>query len=109
MIASEIMRGFNDLIILNLLAKKDSYGYEIAKEITKHSQNRYIIKETTLYTALTRLLKNQLIQDYPGSQTNGKARTYYRITDLGQATLTEKLQEWEEIQNFINQILKGES
>ena len=49
-ISSDIIRGYNDTIILYLLLDKPSYGYEISKQIKALSNEKYIMKETTLYT-----------------------------------------------------------
>lgn len=106
MISSDVIRGYNDLIILSLLNKSDSYGYLISNEIEKISDGNYIIKETTLYSAFTRLEKNGYIVSYAGQETNGRARTYYSITDMGKAYFLEKCNEWDimkiTIDKFIN-------
>ena len=57
-ISSDVIRGYNDTIILYLLLDNPSYGYEISKKIKELSDDKYIIKETTLYSAFTRLEKN---------------------------------------------------
>ena len=56
-ISSDIIRGYNDTIILYLLLDKPSYGYEISKQIKALSDEKYIMKETTLYSAFTRMEK----------------------------------------------------
>lgn len=56
-ISSDVIRGYNDTIILYLLLDKPSYGYEISKQIKLISEEKYVIKETTLYSAFTRLEK----------------------------------------------------
>ena len=58
MISSDVIRGYNDTIILFLLLDGPSYGYEISKMIRELSEDKYIIKETTLYSAFSRLEKN---------------------------------------------------
>ena len=84
MISSDVIRGYNDTIILCLLLEGDSYGYEISKKITEISENKYVIKETTLYSAFTRLENNGCIESYSGGDVSGgKKRTYYRITEAG--------------------------
>lgn len=104
-ISSDVIRGYNDTIILYLLWEDASYGYEIAKRIREISENKYIIKETTLYSSFTRLEKNGYIESFPGTETNGRKRTYYRITDSGRSYYQEKCQEWsltkEVVENFI--------
>ena len=56
-ISSDVIRGYNDTIILYLLLDRPSYGYEISKQIRLISEEKYVIKETTLYSAFTRLEK----------------------------------------------------
>ena len=51
-ISSDIIRGYNDTIILYLLLDKPSYGYEISKQIKAMTNEKYIVKETTLYPHL---------------------------------------------------------
>jgi PadR family transcriptional regulator PadR len=75
--------------------ENDSYGYEISKRIRELSEEKYVIKETTLYSAFTRLEKNGYIESYFGDETNGKRRTYYRITESGRSYYQEKCAEWE--------------
>ncbi|MBM7834800.1 PadR family transcriptional regulator, partial [Clostridium sardiniense] len=76
MISSDIIRGYNDTIILSILLEGDSYGYEISKNIKSITDDKYIIKETTLYSAFTRLEKNGYIIAFYGDETFGKRRKY---------------------------------
>ncbi len=95
-ISSDIIRGYNDTMILSLLLSGPSYGYEISKEIRQRTQEKYIIKETTLYSAFNRLQKNGLVESYSDiGAESGKRRTYYRITESGHAFYREKCAEWE--------------
>ena len=105
MISSDVIRGYNDTIILCLLLDEPSYGYEISKKIRTLSSEKYIIKETTLYSAMNRLEKNGHIESFYGDETNGKQRTYYRITKRGREYYREKCEEWaltkEVVEKFI--------
>ena len=93
-ISSDVIRGYNDTIILYLLLDKPSYGYEISRMIRALSDDKYIIKETTLYSAFTRMEKNGYITSFSQNAENGKRRTYYSITDEGRAYYREKCAEW---------------
>ncbi|WP_407269946.1 PadR family transcriptional regulator [Radiobacillus sp. PE A8.2] len=106
MISSDVIRGYNDTIILYLLLDQASYGYEISKKIKELSDEKYIIKETTLYSAFNRLQKNGYIESFYQEQTFGKRRTYYRITDAGRSYYYEKCQEWEVTKQVVNQFIK---
>lgn len=94
LIGSDVMRGYNDIIILFLLLEHDSYGYEISKEIQTRTKGNYSMKETTLYSAINRLEKNGYIASYHGSESFGKPRTYFTITAAGRAYYQEKCAEW---------------
>ncbi len=106
-ISSDVIRGYNDTIILFLLLDSPSYGYEISKKIKSISEEKYLIKETTLYSAFTRMEKNGYIESYSQNSESGKKRTYYRITDSGRSYYREKCEEWnltkEVIEHFITE------
>lgn len=106
-ISSDVIRGYNDTIILYLLLDKPSYGYEISKQIKDMSNGKYVIKETTLYSAFTRMGKNGFIESFYQNAENGKRRTYYQITDQGREYYRMKCEEWkltkEVIESFISQ------
>ena len=106
MISSDVIRGYNDTIILYLLLEEPSYGYEISKQIRTLSDEMYIIKETTLYSAFTRLETNGYIESFYGDETNGKRRTYYRITSAGRKYYEEKCNEWEITKQVVEKFIK---
>ncbi len=110
MISSDIIRGYNDTIILYLLLDAPSYGYEISKRIRSISGEKYIIKETTLYSAFTRMEKNGFIESfYAEKEEGGKRRTYYRITDAGRAYYSEKCEEWNLTKEVIEKFIAKET
>lgn len=105
MISSDVIRGYNDTIILYLLLEKPSYGYDISRQIRELSEEKYIIKETTLYSAFNRLEKNGYVDSFFGDETNGKRRTYYRITDKGRIYYQEKCREWQVTKEVIEKFI----
>jgi len=51
---------------------------------------------------------NGFIESFSGSETNGKPRTYYKITEAGKRYYTEKCEEWEITREVIEKfIIKG--
>jgi len=106
LISSDVIRGYNDTIILYLLLDGPSYGYEISRRIKELSNEKYIIKETTLYSAFTRLEKNGCIASFYGSETNGKRRTYYEITQAGRKYYREKCEEWELTKEVVEKFIR---
>lgn len=104
-ISSDVIRGYNDTMILYLLMQGPSYGYEITKRIKGMTDEKYIMKETTLYSAFARMEKNGYISSFSSDEVNGKKRTYYRITDVGKEYYRTKCEEWiltkEVVEKFI--------
>ena len=104
-ISSDVIRGYNDTMILYLLMQGPSYGYEITKRIKRMTDEKYVMKETTLYSAFARMEKNGYISSFFSDQVNGKKRTYYRITDVGKEYYRTKCEEWiltkEVVEKFI--------
>ena len=106
MISSDVIRGYNDTIILYILKQEPSYGYEISKQIRQISEEKYVIKETTLYSAFTRMEKNGYIESFFGNETGGKRRTYYRITEEGLQYYQEKCEEWAVTKEVIDKFVR---
>ncbi len=50
MISSDLIRGHTDTMILFIVYERANYGYEISKQIRELSNEKYIMKETTLYS-----------------------------------------------------------
>lgn len=107
MISSDVIRGYNDTFILYLLLEEASYGYEISKRIRELSEEKYIIKETTLYSAFTRLEKNGYIKSFYGNESGGKRRTYYQITESGRKYYHEKCEEWQLTKEVVEKFIRS--
>ena len=108
-ISSDVIRGYNDIIILFLLLNSPSYGYEISKQIRSLSEDKYIIKETTLYSAFTRMEKNGFIESFVDEDmAGGKKRTYYRLTEAGREHYRAKCEEWKLTKEVIEKFIAGE-
>lgn len=103
----ELLKGHIDTLILSILNREDSYGYEIAK-IVKEKTN-FELKDSTMYVSLKRLESKNLIKSYWGNnQDAGGRRKYYNLTEEGIENYKVKVQEWDFIQEVMNKFLKEE-
>ena len=50
-ISSDLLRGHTDTIVLGILLKGDSYGYQIHKTIKEKTNEQFELKEKTLYSS----------------------------------------------------------
>ncbi|MBZ2174257.1 PadR family transcriptional regulator [Schnuerera sp. xch1] len=106
-ISTDLIRGNTDTIILNILRQGDSYGYEIYKKIIKLSNDKYELKEATLYTAFRRLQNEGCIVSYWGDETQGGRRKYYRITDEGMERYEQNKEDWNFAKKVLERLIKG--
>lgn len=104
-IASDLIRGNTDMIILAQLMQKESYGYEINKKIQERSQKRFELKEATLYGAFRRLEEAGYVSFYWGDEQTGARRRYYNITPSGRAAYRRMLEDWRTASELIEAMI----
>lgn len=107
-IASDLIRGHTETIILAHLIQGDSYGYQINKFIQRKTNNQYELKEATLYTAFKRLEEAGSISSYWGNENSGARRRYYSITNDGKQNYTRLKEEWQIAKTLIDKLIDGE-
>ena len=105
-IASDLIRGHTDTIILSALIKGDNYGYKINRTVCELTGGAYELKEATLYTAFKRLEQSGCICSYWGDEESGARRRYYTITKLGRETYERLLCEWQTTRDIIDKLVK---
>ena len=108
-IASDLIRGHIDTIILAQLTTSDSYGYQINRAIRIKTENQYELKEATLYSAFKRLEELNLIQSYWGDESTGARRRYYTITPLGREAYGNLLKDWQNAKTLIDRLVESSS
>ena len=107
-IASDLIRGHTDTIILAQLMDGDNYGYEINKSIQQRTGGKYELKEATLYTAFRRLEQAGCISSYWGDEQTGARRRYYSITDSGRDTYSGLIEDWKTAKAMIDKLIETE-
>jgi PadR family transcriptional regulator PadR len=103
--AADLLRGHTDTIVLGVLRRTDSYGFEIFKTIRETTGGAYEIKEATLYASYRRLVKDGLVEAYWGDETQGGRRKYYRITDAGREVYRRNVSAWVVTRGVIDSLL----
>lgn len=91
-----------EFLILALVEKEDSYGYEISQTIKLLAN----IKESTLYPILKKLEKNSYLTTY-SQEFQGRKRKYYSLTGAGLDQLNKLREEWNQYISTINNIIEG--
>lgn len=92
MLDAQMKRGLIENCVLAALARGDSYGYQIVKDLSKV----VAVTESTLYPILRRLEGAGALTVY-SVEHNGRLRKFYRLTDLGRAQLQSFAADWSEL------------
>ena len=98
----QLKKGLLDLCVLKSLEYKESYGYQIIKDISSYVE----ISESTLYPILKKLENNKMLESYT-KEYNTRLRKYYKITSLGKDKIKDFINQWEKI-NIIYNFIKGD-
>lgn len=91
-----------EFLILAIIDREDSYGYEISQTI-KLAAN---IKESTLYPILKKLEKAGYMTTY-SQEYQGRKRKYYSITSDGKEQLQFLNKEWLTYKETLDGIVEG--
>ena len=74
-------------MVLAVLGRGDSYGYEIIRSVRELSGGELNWKEGMLYPLLHRLAGQGLVESYEGTSAAGRVRRYYRLLPAGKQQL----------------------
>lgn len=94
MISRELKAASSKPMILSILARGESYGYQILQDITELSGGEWEWSEAMLYPVLKRLSSEGLIQSKWVILENGRKRKYYHLTSLGKQALATERANW---------------
>lgn len=101
---SYFKRATSPLVVLKFLTEKPMYGYEISEALKERSDGRYTI--SILYPVLYRLEEQGYIEISSTEVTDGRARSYYAITESGRAHLKKTMAEYREISQIFGQLME---
>ena len=96
-------------MILHVVCPKATYGYEITQEVLKRSEGYFELKEGSLYPALHRMERNNMLESHWVNTDSGRRRKYYSITPSGRKVLDEKRSDWRQFSVGVNGVLGTQS
>ena len=102
MLDPQMKRGLLEACVLSALARGDSYGYKIVKDLSVCVQ----VSESTLYPVLRRLQKDECLEVYD-RECSGRTRRYYKVTSRGWAQLHLYESEWRSYSDKITGLFEG--
>jgi PadR family transcriptional regulator PadR len=92
-------------IILAILMRKESYGYEIIQEVKDLTRGELDWSEPMLYPFLKRLERDGLVKSQWRLSDKGPLK-YYRLTRLGLAELEREKSQWAKVHQALTALFK---
>ena len=101
----ETLKGHLDMLLLAVIRREAAHGYAIIEAMNRRSGWKHVLQEGTIYPALHRLERMNLIQS-EWSEGDGRRRRVYQLTPLGIEALAEAMREWKEFEAGVNALLE---
>src|SRR3712207_4796652 len=79
--------------LLALLAQRDMYGYQLRNEFERRTGATWPLNAGQVYTTVSRLERDGLVQEVPQSRADSGGTVRYRITDAGRTVVRDWLAE----------------
>ena len=102
----DLLHGTLDTLILKTLSAGRRHGYGIAKAIEDSTEAVVAVEEGSLYPALYRLERKELIEAEWGISELGRRAKFYRITPRGRKALAAQTAQWARFSAALSRLLQ---
>jgi PadR family transcriptional regulator PadR len=99
----QLKKGVLGLCVLALLARDDSYAYEIASRLS----DAIDMGEGTIYPLMRRMQTDGWVETYLVESPAGPSRKYYRLTESGRQALEDQGREWRRFATAVDDLVAG--
>src|SRR5262245_54731534 len=100
------LNGVPELLLLELLARRPMYGYELVQAIKVATGGQLEFGEGCVYPILHRLEEQGLLASTRQS-VGGRQRFVYEVTKRGRGQLAETIGAWQRVVAAVNLALQG--
>ena len=104
---SDLVQGTLHMLILKTLALEPMHGFGIGVRLEQISRGVFRVNAGSLFPALRRLERDQLIKGEWRTTENNRRAKYYALTADGRARLKQETRDWEAQTTAIARILKA--
>lgn len=101
----QLLKGVLSLLLLHLLADRESYGYEVVQRLQEIGLES--LNSGTVYPALSRLEREKRLTSRLVPSEEGPARKYYRPTPAGLQALADGTDRWNALVAIVNSQLSN--
>ena len=96
----QLLRGVLPMLVLTLLHRQESYGYELVERLRELGLTG--LATGAVYPVLSRFERDGLLTSHLVPSSSGPARKYYATTEQGETACTDATVKWREISAIAN-------
>jgi transcriptional regulator len=100
----EALKGHLDMLVLAAVQARPAHGYAVIEELRRLSGGTFDLPEGTVYPALHRLERAELLAS-AWSTDAPRRRRVYRLTERGRAALVEAERDWRRFSQGVAAVL----
>jgi PadR family transcriptional regulator PadR len=98
---TQLKKGALEMCVLAILARRDSYGYEIVAQLADGLD----MSEGTIYPLMRRLQNENWVSTYLVESESGPSRKYYKLELAGREQLVQMRRDWQTFADEVNKII----
>ena len=103
---ADLLQGTLDMLVLKSLRLGPMHGWGIAQRIESGSEGVLELNEGSLYPALYRLERQQLVHSEWGTSDNNRRARFYSLTTAGRKHLAAERANSERVSAAVNLVLR---
>lgn len=104
MVSKDLMAASTRPLILTILKRGESYGYQIIRDVKEMSGGTLEWSDGMLYPVLHKLEKDGCIKSRWDVSDEGRRRKYYSITETGKEELADAKSQWLSVHNVLRKL-----
>lgn len=101
----DLLQGTLDLLVLKCLSVDANHGYGISSRLHQLSGDALRVEEGSLYPALYRMEKEDLIESEWRATENNRNAKYYTLTRKGRHVADAELEAWFRLSGAVTRVL----
>ena len=104
MLSKELVAASTMPLVLSVLAKGESYGYELIQHVRRLSGGKIEWTDGMLYPVLHWLEDQRLVRSRWIKSESGRKRKYYSLQSDGRTALRQQKEQWTLVTSTLNQL-----
>jgi PadR family transcriptional regulator PadR len=100
------LNGIPELLLLQLLSRREMYGYELVRALQEQSKGTFKFGEGCIYPYLHYLEESKFIVSRRVT-VDGRSRLYYQLSAKGEKRLAALMSEWDRVTEGVALVVGG--